>query len=235
MIQLTLAKYTDQLSSDNKFNKETGKKKRKNRINKKKQQKSNFNESLDQFIVFKNVLITNSTLDKYTNHKSPSRVQMNSKILVILSCTKMKLNAPAPAIRLYQGDIFKVAQKWVKMHNFHELIISAKYGLVPPRKIIKPYDRRLKNLTEARLLRDKVNPKLRKKLLEYEVIVLILGNTYLEVIKPLIEEFTKLSFYRLKSKNGIFDYKKNIRKLLNNDFNVLSRVSGPNILFETLL
>lgn len=160
---------------------------------------------------------------------------MNSKVLVIISCTKKKLDAPAPAFRLYQGDIFKKAQKWIKIKNFQELIISAKHGLVEPTKILFPYDKRLKNLKEARSLQPKVIPKLRKKLSKFEAIVLILGNIYIEVLSPLIEEFSHIPFYRLQSKNGIFDYKKNIIRLLENDFDVLNHYSGPEISLEPLL
>lgn len=177
----------------------------------------------------------NSTLDEFIPTKKEDGPKMPSNVLVIVSCTKKKLDTPAPAFRLYQGDIFKKAHKWVKIHNLHELIISAKYGLVEPENRLKPYDMRLSSMKQARSLQLKVLPKLRKKIVKYEAVILILGNIYLEVLGPIIEEFSHLPFYRLRSKNGIFDYKKNMMRLLEDDLNVLNHYSGPKISLQELL
>ncbi|MHA1822174.1 MAG: DUF6884 domain-containing protein [Promethearchaeota archaeon] len=159
----------------------------------------------------------------------------NSDVLVITSCTKSKLSRPAPAYMLYRGDIFRKTQKWVDNNGFDELIISAKYGLVEPNQVLSPYNKTLKKPSDIDSLKEKVVPKLKKVLKKgkYRRVVLILGNNYLEVIKSLIFQFPDIAFYRLESKNGIFDYKKNIIKLIENDFDVLYHFSGPEIPFRT--
>lgn len=43
---------------------------------------------------------------------------------------------------------------------------------------------------------------------------MIMGNIYVEALKPALEDLKMVPVYRMASKNGIFDYKKNIIKLL---------------------
>ncbi|MHA1340264.1 MAG: DUF6884 domain-containing protein [Promethearchaeota archaeon] len=186
--------------------------------------------NLSNFIVFENSINLNQTLDKYSpfeNLNYQKRKNINpSKVLIIVSCTKKKLDRPAPAIELYQGDIFKKTKKWVEINNFHQIIISARYGIVEPHEIIKPYDKRLSNKKEAEKLQRKIIPKLRKILPNYKLVVLILGNIYLEAIKPIFKEFSNIPYLRLKAKRGLIDYKKNLIRLLNNDKSVLQYFAG---------
>lgn len=179
---------------------------------------------LDPF--FKDQKNNNNSLlvEKYRRIKKTRR---NSNILVILSCTKKKLDHPAPAAELYQGDVFKKAQIWINRHNFSEVIISAKYGLVRPDEILKPYNKRIKTKSDAISIQNKIIPKLRNLVQNKKAIVIIMGNLYVEALKPLLEELKLIPIFRLKSKNGIFDYKKNVKELLKGNLEVFYQYSGP--------
>jgi uncharacterized protein DUF6884 len=155
------------------------------------------------------------------------------KILVITSCSKSKLSYPAKARYFYQGDIFKKVQAFVEKFHLEEIIISSKLGIVELDDILEPYDDRLKNLGQARRLRPKVIPFLEQK--SFDCLILILGNIYLEVIKHFLSNLKNIPIYRMMSNNGIFDYKQNMMKLLNNDFSVLAHYAGMKIDFENLL
>lgn len=147
------------------------------------------------------------------------------KVLLILSCTKRKLSHPAPAISLYQGDIFKKGVRWARRHNFDIAIISAKHGLVMPDEVLKPYNRRINNIKEAHALRESVLPTLNDLLPRYGIVILIMGNLYLETLRPAIEAHPQISFYKLKGERGIFDYKKNIGELLRDNLDVLDAIN----------
>src|SRR5271157_1991834 len=66
--------------------------------------------NIEAFIVLKNINYYNQTLDAFLPTKKDHAMKDKSKVLVIISCSKSKLSSPAPAIRLYQGDIFQTAQ-----------------------------------------------------------------------------------------------------------------------------
>ncbi|MCF2140543.1 MAG: hypothetical protein K9W44_10865 [Candidatus Lokiarchaeota archaeon] len=180
---------------------------------------------LDSFLIkSKSKIKRFAPLDKYLGIETPIK---NDEILVILSCTKKKLNHPAPASELYQGDVFKKAHIWVTQHKFNELIVSAKYGLVEPDEILEPYDKQLKTKADARAIQKKILPKLEQYLKNKKAIIMIMGNIYVEALKPALEDLKMVPVYRMASKNGIFDYKKNIIKLLDGSLEVLYHFSGP--------
>lgn len=189
--------------------------------------------SLDSFLIHStSKSCVFAPLDKYLGLQTPSK---NNQILVILSCTKKKLDHPAPATELYQGDMFKKAQIWISRNKFDELIISAKYGLVEPNEILEPYDKQLKTKSDARSIQQKIVPKLKEYLKNKKAIVIIMGNIYVEALKPALEGLKMIPVYRLESKNGIFDYKKNIMELLNGNLDVIYQYSGPKKEFKKIL
>ena len=67
--------------------------------------------------------------------------------LLILSCSRRKLDRPAPALELYDGPLFRVVRKAMRdgvgPGDVAVYILSARYGLIPARRVIEPYDRRM--------------------------------------------------------------------------------------------
>lgn len=110
------------------------------------------------------------------------------KTLLLTSCSSKKLSTSAPAKFLYQGVIFKKIKKIAKNNHFDFKIISAKYGLLNSNEIIKPYDKSIKNKEDILQLREIVIPKLKSIQNDYDLIIIIMGEKYRQVIKPALIE-----------------------------------------------
>ena len=79
--------------------------------------------------------------------RQPTRGPAN---IVLISCSKSKLNKRAPARELYTGTLFKKAVAWAERQGYAWFVISALHGLVTPNQIIAPYNYSLKQLRGAR-------------------------------------------------------------------------------------
>lgn len=90
---------------------------------------------------------TNSLRQNRMPGRQPARSP--SKI-VLISCSKSKLDKRAPARELYTGTLFKKAVAWAERHGYEWYVISALHGLVTPNQIIAPYDYSLNQLRGAR-------------------------------------------------------------------------------------
>lgn len=65
----------------------------------------------------------------------------------LIACTKAKLNRPAPARELYSAsDLFRKAAAYCDAHLDGWFVLSAKYGLVEPARVLEPYDVTLKTM-----------------------------------------------------------------------------------------
>lgn len=63
------------------------------------------------------------------------------KTIALVACVKDKLDHPAPAKDLYQGNLFNSWLQDIKNRNISEYyILSGKYGLLLADEIIEPYD-----------------------------------------------------------------------------------------------
>lgn len=69
----------------------------------------------------------------------------DSLLIGLISCTKAKLPQPVPAGELYSpSHLFQGARRSLAGRADLTYILSAKYGLVPPDRVIAPYDQTLK-------------------------------------------------------------------------------------------
>jgi hypothetical protein len=65
----------------------------------------------------------------------------------LISCTKAKLNRPAPARELYSAsDLFRKEAAYCDANLDGWFVLSAKYGLVEPDRMLEPYDVTLKTM-----------------------------------------------------------------------------------------
>lgn len=67
--------------------------------------------------------------------------------IVLIGCSKSKLDEPAPARELYTGQLFKKAVAWTERQGHQWFVISALHGLVDPQSVnlslqLFPQDRR---------------------------------------------------------------------------------------------
>ena len=70
-----------------------------------------------------------------------------SRTLYLLGCSKTKAPSLLPAKELYQGDLFRLARRYIEGIGAEWLILSAKHGLLLPDDIISPYDDSLQAMT----------------------------------------------------------------------------------------
>ena len=70
--------------------------------------------------------------------------------IVLISCSKSKLDIPAPARELYTGQLFKKAVAWAERQGLQWFVISALHGLVAPDQSIAPYNYSLKDRRGSR-------------------------------------------------------------------------------------
>ena len=76
--------------------------------------------------------------------------------VVLISCVKKKLGYAAPAKDLYISPLFRLSWKYAQTRNPNKIfILSAKYHLLDPEKVVEPYDQTLKrmNRREERVVR----------------------------------------------------------------------------------
>ena len=85
--------------------------------------------------------------------------------LVLIACSKEKLDHAAPARRLYCSPLFQKAWAWAARDTLATTrILSARHGLVHPFQELAPYDLELAKLTKAE--RDGWGQYVTKNLLE---------------------------------------------------------------------
>jgi len=65
--------------------------------------------------------------------------------LSIVGCSNLKMPTPCPAWLLYSASpTFSQRYSIAKRTSSKVLILSGKYGLIPPEIILKPYDQKIK-------------------------------------------------------------------------------------------
>lgn len=65
--------------------------------------------------------------------------------LLLVTCVKTKLSAPAPAKDLYVSDLFRKQRYYAERRCVPWYILSAEHGLVAPDEWLAPYERYLPN------------------------------------------------------------------------------------------
>jgi hypothetical protein len=71
------------------------------------------------------------------------------KRIGLVGCVKSKLDRSAPARDLYTSPLFQGRRRFVENSCDRWFVLSAKYGLVDPDKVLQPYDRTLKQVGRA--------------------------------------------------------------------------------------
>jgi hypothetical protein len=115
--------------------------------------------------------------------------------LYLVSCVSQKLSVPAPAADLYKSAWFRKARSYVAKSGGPWLILSAKYGLVHPDKVIEPYCVTLNTMPVAhrREWARNVLGDLESYLLGVETVVFLAGQRYREFLEgPLAAKGVKV-------------------------------------------
>ena len=114
--------------------------------------------------------------------------------IVLLSCTKSKLDHKAPAQELYSASpMFKKTLEYGKSLNPDKMfILSAKHNLVPLNKELAPYDKTLKEMPKDE--KEKWGEETVKQMksaglnLNKDKFIFLTGSEYLKPFKPYIPE-----------------------------------------------
>jgi hypothetical protein len=72
--------------------------------------------------------------------------QARQRFVGLVSCGKAKRDTPAPARDLYTGGLTRMGIDWMARNCEEFFILSAKYGLTPPGRVLPPYNTRISDL-----------------------------------------------------------------------------------------
>ena len=104
----------------------------------------------------------------------------------LVSCVSQKLNHPAPARDLYCSRWFLLARDYIRNRAGRWFILSAKYGLLDPDRVIEPYEVTLVCMEAKERLKwaQSVISQLAVVLEPHEPVVILAGNHYREHLVP---------------------------------------------------
>jgi hypothetical protein len=100
--------------------------------------------------------------------------------IALVACVGQKLETPAPARELYISHWFRLASAYACQTADEWYILSAEYGLVPPDRIIEPYERNLNEMPadRRRTWAAKVTGDLRSILRPGDHVIFLAGRAY---------------------------------------------------------
>ena len=115
--------------------------------------------------------------------------------LILIGCSKSKLDHQRPAYCLYTGDLFKKQMQYAddilqpaNQYNSKVMILSAKHGLLELDKVIKPYDLSLNDFNAFELSRwaSKVEQQINDLFIDFKSVVFLAGKKYREPLSSLL-------------------------------------------------
>ena len=106
--------------------------------------------------------------------------------LFLVSCVKTKLARPAKAKDLYVSDWFRKARAYVEREGGAWRILSAKYGLVDPEDVVRPYEKTLITMrkVERSTWAGNVLEALEPCIADADTVVFLAGERYREFLEP---------------------------------------------------
>ncbi|HWB09920.1 MAG TPA: hypothetical protein VG826_11875 [Pirellulales bacterium] len=109
----------------------------------------------------------------------------------LISCVSQKRDQPCPACDLYVSDLFRKSRRYAEASGCPWFILSAEYGLIPPNRLVAPYERTLNRMaaTERRRWAERVTDQLTTAVPDLGTVVFLAGKRYREfVISRLAEQ-----------------------------------------------
>jgi hypothetical protein len=122
--------------------------------------------------------------------------------LLILACSQRKRSdaSPLPSIERYDGPAFRLLRRYRRLTQDSGLIVyvlSAEFGLIPAKKPIPTYDRRMTS-ERADDLRSSVAAAVQAAIMRHQPseVFICAGKTYLRALDRLAENGPRLSVAR---------------------------------------
>ena len=111
------------------------------------------------------------------------------KRVFLVSCVSKKKTASARAAEMYVSSLFLKERNRIEKTGCPWFILSAKYGLLDPDKIIEPYNVSLNTMSakERRAWAEKVRQQMESQLPNADKIVIFAGATYRRYLLPYLE------------------------------------------------
>jgi cytoplasmic iron level regulating protein YaaA (DUF328/UPF0246 family) len=108
--------------------------------------------------------------------------------LFLVACVSKKRSKLSPARDLYSSDWFLKARAYVEQQRGRWFILSAKYGLVDPKTIIRPYNLTLanQNVVQRRRWAEAVELQLKRVIRRGDRVVFLAGSLYREPLVPTV-------------------------------------------------
>lgn len=105
-------------------------------------------------------------------------------VTVLVSCVGEKASEPTMAENLYQSTWFKKAREYAKTNGDRWYILSAKYGLVKPDRVLRPYEKTLNAMTKMQRVDwgMKVSAQINATIPSPSKIVILAGRKYREFL-----------------------------------------------------
>ena len=93
---------------------------------------------------------------------------------------------------LFKGALFRMVQELCERRGYDYRILSLKYGLLDPQEKVKPYSCTFGGSFESKSARNKIIldvrektiPKLNKILPNYDKVIVVAGEIYKDILKP---------------------------------------------------
>ena len=107
----------------------------------------------------------------------------------LVSCVGQKRASAAPARDLYISDWFLKARQYVERHDARWFILSAEYGLVPPDRVVAPYERTLNTMPieVRRLWAKRVLEELAATVPDAKHVTFLAGQRYREFLEDALQ------------------------------------------------
>ena len=115
-----------------------------------------------------------------------NRAKRKESILCLVSCASGKRLTRTPARCLYTSGWFRKARAYVESTGWPWFVLSAKYGLLSPERIVEPYNETLNEMSkfEQCLWSWKVLGNLEPHLEGVDSVVILAGESYREFLEP---------------------------------------------------
>ena len=106
--------------------------------------------------------------------------------LCLVSCGRRKVSNAVPAKDLYCSPQFRMTRELVESQGWPWFILSAKHGLLDPKRMTEPYDKTLNTMgaVERREWADTVMDALRPRLAGVGSVVVFAGEVYRQHLEP---------------------------------------------------
>ena len=110
------------------------------------------------------------------------------KTIALVSCGKRKLAVPAKARDLYVSHLFQAMRLYAETHSDRWYILSAKFGLLKPTQVVRPYDSTLQDMSASvrRTWAAAVSDDLRRILPPHARVLLLAGRRYRADLEPFL-------------------------------------------------